>query len=228
MIEDSAPSANPVQTKPSDSSGVVAAAAGSIALPPRPRKQRAQARSETHSALVRAGVILVLERGWAATSVDAVVAQCGVPKGSFYHYFKSKDEFGYAVLASYQSYFLKRLQQWFGNPSERLTLSERFAGFLADAEAGMQRHGFRRGCLIGALGQEVASLHPEFRQRLEASLAQWDDVLARCLARSGIQGDCQSLAQAFWAGWEGAVLRAMLSQNAAPLRLAIKRFQASL
>ncbi|MFM9880591.1 MAG: TetR family transcriptional regulator C-terminal domain-containing protein [Burkholderiaceae bacterium] len=194
----------------------------------RSRKQRAQARDETRGTLVRAGLTLVLERGWSATSVDAVLAQCDVAKGSFYHYFKSKDDFGYAVLDSYQRYFLKRLNQWFGTPSDKLSLSARFAGFLADSEAGVLRYEFRRGCLIGALGQEVAGLHPEFRVRLEQSLAQWDDILARCLARSGIQGDCLSLAQAFWAGWEGAVLRSLLSHDVAPLRMAVRRFLASL
>lgn len=194
----------------------------------RSRRQRTQARDETRETLIRAGLELVLERGWAATSVDAVLAQCGVPKGSFYHYFKSKEDFGFVVLDSYQSFFLKRLNQWFGPASDKLKLSERFAGFLADSEAGVVRYEFRRGCLIGALGQEVAGLHAEFRLRLEKSLVQWDDVLARCLSRSGIQGDCQSLAQAFWAGWEGAVLRAMLSRDVAPLRMAVRRFQASL
>jgi TetR/AcrR family transcriptional repressor of nem operon len=200
-------------------------------LPRPPRKARRERevdRTSTRSRLVRAGLVLVLERGWSATSVDAVLAECHVPKGSFYHYFKSKEALGFAILDSYQAFFMARLNHWFGPDSPPSTLPERFAGFLAESEAGVERFGFRRGCLIGALGQELAGLHDAFRHRLEHALGEWDMVLARCLARCGIQGDCTGLAQAFWAGWEGAVLRCLLSRDVQPLRVAVKRFLASL
>ena len=132
------------------------------------------------------------------------------------------------MLGNYQSFFMKRLNRWFGPDTAPLGLNDRFAGFLGDSQAGMERHGYRRGCLIGALGQETAGLDNDFRVELERALTEWDAVLARCLARSGIQGDCMTLANAFWASWEGAVLRAMLSRDAESLRLAVKRFLASL
>jgi TetR/AcrR family transcriptional regulator, transcriptional repressor for nem operon len=193
-----------------------------------PSADQKRTRVSTREKLVRAGVVMVLERGWAGSSIDALVKQCGVPKGSFYHYFSSKDEFGYAVLDSYQAFFMQRLHRWFGPQSPSASMSERFAGFLADSQAGITAYDFRRGCLIGALGQEVAGLHDEFRQRLAKALNEWDEVLARCLARTGTQGDCLGLAQAFWASWEGAVLRAMLSHNPAALHVAVRRFLASL
>ena len=97
-------------------------------------------------------------------------------------------------------------------------------GFIADAELGMAQHGFRRGCLIGNLGQEMASLPPEFSDRLIAVLEDWQRATAACLKLAREAGqipahhDPDSLAAFFWIGWEGAVLRAKLERKAEPLR----------
>lgn len=194
------------------------------AAPTSLRGARALQREKTKQKLIHQGLVLVLERGWAGCGVDAVLKSCEVPKGSFYHYFASKDDFGYALLAHYQAFFLRRLARWFGPTSEATSLTACFEGFLAESEAGIARHGFRRGCLVGALGQEVAGLHDEFRQRLQQALGAWDEVLAGCLARHGVAGDTRALAQDFWARWEGAVLRALLARDSQPLRTAVHRF----
>ena len=194
------------------------------APPPSPRGARALQREATRQKLIHQGLVLVLERGWAGCGVDAVLKACEVPKGSFYHHFASKDDFGYAVLDHYQAFFMRRLARWFGPDSEATSLAGGFDGFLAESEAGIARHDFRRGCLVGALGQEVAGLHDEFRQRLHQALGAWDGVLAGCLSRHGVAGDTLALAQDFWARWEGAVLRALLARDSQPLRTAVQRF----
>lgn len=194
------------------------------AMPASLRGARALQREKTREKLVHQGLVLVLEKGWTGCGVDAVLKSCGVPKGSFYHHFASKDDFGYAVLAHYQAFFMRRLVRWFGPEADRLSLVACFDGFLAESEAGIARHGFRRGCLVGALGQEVAGLHDEFRRRLQQALGAWDEVLAGCLARHGVAGDTLALAQDFWARWEGAVLRTLLARDSQPLRAAVRRF----
>lgn len=200
----------------------------SKAAPPGLRGARALQRESTRDKLIHHGLVLVLERGWAGCGVDAVLKTCGVPKGSFYHYFASKDDFGYVVLAHYQAFFMARLERWFGPASGADSLVGCFDGFLAESGAGMARHGFRRGCLVGALGQEVAGLHDTFREHLLRALDAWDAVLAGCLARYGVAGDTLALAHDFWAHWEGAVLRAMLARDTQPLHAAVQRFVDSL
>ncbi len=206
-----------------------------IATPPpsaRPRRshaERGEQRQDTRERLLRAGIAAVLERGWAASGVDAVLRSAGVPKGSFYHYFPSKDDFGYAVIDAYQAYFLRRLARCFDDPAVRL--DAQLQAFLAESLEGMARHGWRRGCLIGALGQELAGLHEGFRVRLLDSLARWEEVLAAALARAQERGevaatlDAARAARGFWAAWEGAVLRARLARDGAPLRAAVEDFR---
>ncbi|ACY17268.1 TetR/AcrR family transcriptional regulator [Haliangium ochraceum] len=203
---------------------------------PRTRAQRRQAREDTRERLVRAGLAAVLESGWAATGVDKIVRAAEVPKGSFYHYFPSKDAFGLALLDSYQAYFLERLQRCFGQPDQEApstaapSLAQQLQAFLRESVAGMRRHRWRRGCLIGALGQELGGLKPAFRTRLDASLAAWEQRLAAAIGAAQERGEVAAdadparLARSFWAAWEGAVLRARLARSSDPLVLVIEDF----
>ena len=156
----------------------------------------------------------------------------GVPKGSFYHYFGSKSEFGLALIDRYAAYFAAKLDRWFLD--ERLDPLARLRGFVADAREGMRRFDFARGCLVGNLGQEIGALPEPFRARLSAVLADWERRTQACLEAAKAQGqiapqaDCAQLAAVFWIGWEGAVLRAKLERDAAPLDLYAETFFALL
>ena len=196
----------------------------------RSHAERHVSRDGTRERLVRAGVEAVLERGWAASGVDAVLRSAGVPKGSFYHYFTSKDAFGYAVLAGYQAFFMRRLARCFGAGAPA-TLAAQLDAFLAESLDGMARHGWRRGCLVGALGQELGGLHEGFRARLLDSLAAWEVLLAEAIAAAQARGevaaglDPSACARGFWTAWEGAVLRARLQRDGAPLAAAVADFR---
>jgi len=199
---------------------------------PRTHVERHNARSDTRAQLLRAGLDAVMENGWAATSVDKVLAAVGVPKGSFYHYFPSKDAFGFALLETYQAFFLRRLARCFGErPGGTVPgFTHGLAAFLSESAAGMRRYHWRRGCLVGTLGQEMAGLHDGFRARLDAAVAAWEAELATSIRAAQSRGelrpelDPERLARSFWAAWEGAVLRARLSRSAAPLVCAVEDF----
>lgn len=185
--------------------------------PPRAAEQMEASRAR----LLRAGVARLTERGFGAVGLEEVLGAVGVPKGSFYHYFGSKTEFGLALIDSYDGYFTAKLDRWFGDAA--LAPLDRLRGFVADARAGMARHAFTRGCLAGNLGQEVGALPEPFRARLVEVFEGWEARTAACLAAAREAGeiaadaDCARLAQVFWLGWEGAVLRAKLERDAAPL-----------
>jgi len=187
---------------------------------------------DTRSALVRAGVEILTAQGFLSTGIDQVLKKVGVPKGSFYHYFASKDDFGLAVIDAYGIYFAAKLGRWLGNPA-RAPL-DRLADFVADAKAGMERHQFRRGCLVGNMGQELGGSHDPFRDRLESVLSDWQRRVAACLHEAKAEGqicphiDCRRMAEFFWTGWEGAILRAKLTRSTAPMDLFADTFFALL
>lgn len=187
----------------------------------RSRSDRALARGDTRRALVWCGTELLTERGFQVTGIDEVLKRVGVPKGSFYHFFANKHEFGEAVIQNYVEYYARKMARIFDetalSPLARLRL------FVEDAKRGMLKYGYRRGCLIGNLGQELASLDDTFREQLEAVLVSWERRVASCLMNAiGVgelpaDSDAAALARFFWIGWEGAVLRAKLTRNAEPL-----------
>lgn len=184
---------------------------------------RSDGAADTRLRLVRAGVEVLTEKGFTATGIEEVLSRVGVPKGSFYHYFASKEAFGLAALEGYADYFARKLDRCLRDPGGSPLAG--LEGFMADAAAGMARHGYRRGCLVGNLGQEMSALPEAFRARLVAVFEDWEVRVWACLERARGVGeiapgsDCRRLAGLFWIGWEGAVLRARLERSAGPLRL---------
>lgn len=182
---------------------------------------RSAGRNDTRRALVWCGTELLTERGFQVTGIDEVLKRVGVPKGSFYHFFESKHAFGQAVIENYVQYYRKKMDRIFDNPA-RPPLG-RLRDFVEDAKRGMAKYAFRRGCLIGNLGQEMASLDDAFRERLEAVLLSWEERTTACLEDAIRQGelapgtDAQALSRFFWIGWEGAILRAKLTRTLEPL-----------
>lgn len=170
------------------------------------------------SKLLRTGVAILTEKGFSAVGIEEILSAASVPKGSFYHYFKSKDDFGLALIDAYADYFARKLDHWFEAPG-RAPL-QRLADFVGDAREGMARHDFRRGCLVGNLGQEMGVLAEPFRHRIAAVFTDWEMRTAMCLRAAQAAGqipqtvDCAQLAAFFWIGWEGAVLRAKLERRA--------------
>lgn len=191
-----------------------------------------RAHPDTQEALIRCGVEVLTEQGFVSTGIDGVLKRVGVPKGSFYHYFESKEAFGHTVLSQYADYFARKLERRLR--SDETSPLERLRLFTQDAQEGMARHDYRRGCLVGNLGQEVTLLPEGFDQRLEAILQDWQQRVADCLRLAQTQGelagdaDCDALAAFFWIGWEGAVQRARLVHGPAPLVLFRQEFFARL
>ena len=192
-----------------------------VALSPSRSSNRAATRTDTRNALVWCGTELLTERGFQITGIDEVLKRVGVPKGSFYYYFKSKDHFGHAVIDNYEAYYAKKMDSIFNDTSQ--TPLQRLVNFTVNAKNGMVKFDFKRGCLIGNLGQELAALNTQFRERLEGVLVSWEKRVAVCLSEAIDIGeiapgqDPQALSRFFWVGWEGAILRSKLMRSLEPI-----------
>lgn len=197
----------------------------------RPPKQR-EDHAETRDLLLRAGLEVLTEKGFSAAGLDEMLGRAGVPKGSFYHYFDSKEAFGLELIRHYGLFFARKLDRHLCDRTRPCL--ERLRSFVADAGEGMARHGFRRGCLIGNLGQEMGTLPESFRDRLRETFEDWQARFGACLIEAQHAGelapdaDAARLAAFFWIGWEGAVLRAKLERCAQPLDIFADGFFASL
>src|SRR3954470_21436633 len=158
--------------------------------------------------LLAAGLDLVQARGFAASGVKDITDAAGVPKGSFYAYFPSKESLAAAILEHYWSDIEMRLLPILdaeGRAQERI---RRFFHALADEhEAG----DFLLGCLIGRLSLELGGSSEPVQAELVRILDRWDDALTACV-RSGQRDDgdvradleAAELASMLIEAWEGA------------------------
>ena len=184
--------------------------------------------ADTKAHLIRVGLETLTEFGFSATGLDTILKKAGVPKGSFYHYFKSKEAFGIALVNAYDDYFITKLKKYLIDSNTPPL--ERLIHFTQSAIMGMQKYQYKRGCLVGNLNQELNHLSDEFKIRLLQSYVAWQQQVEQCLNEAQQQGtlaktvDTQLMSEYFWIGWEGAVMRAKLTQSSKPLTLYTEMF----
>ncbi len=174
---------------------------------------------EVRRRLLAAGLDLVHSRGFAASGVKDITDAAGVPKGSFYAYFPSKEAFAAAILDHYWSDIETRLLPILdadGSTQERIT---RFFHALGDEH---EADDFLLGCLVGNLSLELGGSSEPTRTELVRILDRWDHALTACV-RSGQTGDdvrrdldAAALAALLIEAWEGAALRGKVTRSRAP------------
>lgn len=173
--------------------------------------------------LLDTGLEVFLEKGYSATGINELLAKAGVPRGSFYHYFKSKEAFGLNIVDLYADQVTQMLVRNLGN--SKLPPLARIKALMDESSEGMAKSEFRKGCLIGNLGHEIEALPESFREKLMQVLSGWESSLEACLVEARDRGDipestdCSRVAELFWVGWEGAVFRSKLEQSCRPLEL---------
>jgi len=193
----------------------------------RPKKQSTDS-FDTRESLLRAGMLMLTETGFTRSGIDPILKSVGVPKGSFYHYFASKETFGLAVLERYRRYFEAKLDAFLLD--ETFPPLERLQRFAKDAQDAIVRHDFKRGCLVGNLEQESTHLSNVFRQQLQETYQSWQWRVAECLMHAQkadeitLQDSIENTSQAFWIGWEGAVHRSRLMKSTLPLSVFLDFF----
>jgi TetR/AcrR family transcriptional repressor of nem operon len=182
--------------------------------------------ASTREALVERAGDLFRERGFRATSIGDVVEHTGVPKGSLYHHFASKDLLGYAVLDRWRDEFRSRFLDPLGAADGPPPL-ERVTGFLEQFVEAQRTGACRGGCPFGTLAAEMADVHEGFRERLAAAFQGFADALGGTLRRAQAEGtlradaDAAALATFLLATLEGGVLLAKVHRATAALDTAV-------
>ena len=132
----------------------------------------------TRQHILDTGHRLVLHKGFSALGLLEILKACGVPKGSFYHYFPSKEAFGCELLQQYVDGYARKLDGLLsvpGNGNERLM--RYWDAWIADPADPAQ--GWADECLVVKLAAEVADLSEDMRRVLDAGVQR---LLARIAA----------------------------------------------
>lgn len=183
---------------------------------------------DMRSNMLRIGMAIFTQKGFHNVGLDELVQAAGMPKGSFYYYFKSKDAFVLEVIKNYGDYLALMLARHLEDASKPNI--ERLRSFCEDAIKGVKRYQFTRGCLIGNLGQEMGALDDAFRNLTHNVLKDWRQRVQECIEKAMEAGeidsrfDARELAEFFWSAWEGSVLCAKLERSTKPMETVVGLF----
>ncbi len=179
-------------------------------------------RTETRNELIKVGTEIISQHGFSTTGINAVLSTAGVPKGSFYYYFSSKEDFGLAVIDDSAQAYAERIDSFLSDSNySPLT---RIANYMKSSMANIEAGECKTGCLIGNLSQELCSQNEKFRARLDEVFRGWQRQFARCLDEAKGAGeiapdaDTERLAEYLLAGWQGAILRSKMCKTVAPMQ----------
>jgi len=172
--------------------------------------------------IIQVGLDIVLSRGFTATGVEAILKQANVPKGSFYNFFSSKEEFGLAIIDKFVAGREEVFAPIFSNDS--LPPLNRIRKSFETLSAIFEGDDCTKGCLLGNLGQEMSDQSENVRQRLEQSLQMWIRELTTLLLEAQeektIPADmnAEMLAENLISSFQGALLRSKVKKSPEPLR----------
>lgn len=171
--------------------------------------------------IIATGMEMVTRTGYASTGVDSVLKAAGVPKGSFYHHFGTKENFGLEVINLFAEDYARKLHFYLDD--QMIPPLKRIQNYFEHSIEHLGAENFSTGCLIGNLGQELAGQNERFRERLAEVFDDWLCLFAECLSEAQQTGelskelDSDALASFLLSGWEGAILRAKVMRSVEPL-----------
>lgn len=188
-------------------------------------KQRTTAREK----LLTAAQELMLERGYNATTVDDICTHAGVSKGSFYHFFDSKEGLGLATLEEYYNNGIARLMS--GPFTREEDPIRRLEGFLVQTEEySVELWG--QGCLLSTFAVDLGGTHPLIRQRVAEQFDRLAMELSRLFeplaSRDGEGPTSKDLATSYLVALEGSIVLARAFNQPSRIRTGLETFRGHL
>ena len=175
-------------------------------------------RLDKRDLILARGAEVMTRRGYHGAGVQEIVQAASVPKGSFYHYFASKEDFALQALQHVYGPRLQRYAQALANPAA--SPCERILGYYAElVEHFSRQEKLEYHCFIGSLSFEMAELSPSLGAEVDAILQRSADILQACLEEAQAQGelpaneDCRNLAGFIANAWQGALTRLKVASN---------------
>ena len=172
---------------------------------------------DTKQQLIRKGTKLFMHHSFQGTGINDVLKEAGVPKGSFYHFFPSKEDFALEVISSWVQRSAQVAEAAFRNSD--LNYLERTISFFQNLLGAIKQGEFRYGCLLGTIGQEMAANSEQLRQAVESGFADTWTALAECIAQGQKTGDInqaldpQTTARFIFSAMQGSIILAKVEKS---------------
>ena len=175
-------------------------------------------RPSAREGIVQAGLKCLVEKGFNAVGVQDITDTAGVPKGSFYNHFESKEALGVEIVERYGANQTRReiLTDPSVPPLQRLRRHfDRISALFAESH-------FKRNCILGGFSAELANQSETIRESLRKLYGQWTKDIEATIAEAQIKGEianktkASDLAAFLLDSYEGALLRARVERSRKP------------
>ncbi|RPM29632.1 TetR/AcrR family transcriptional regulator [Pseudomonas aeruginosa] len=170
--------------------------------------------------------VLIAGRGFTAVGLNEILQVANVPKGSFYHYFASKEAFGEALLESYFGDYMTQLETLLSCPGA--SAAQRLLSYWANWLETQATCDPKGKCLAVKLAAEVSDLSEPMRVVLRDGTERVINRLANAVNEAVIDGslpdttEARGLAAMLYQLWLGASLRAKITRDRVPLEAAFE------
>ncbi|TCK64569.1 TetR/AcrR family transcriptional regulator [Curtobacterium sp. PhB136] len=177
--------------------------------------------TDSRQAILDAGQRTIAHKGWAAVGLNELLTEAGVPRGSFYYYFKSKDVFGEAMMQEYFREYLADMDEIFER--QDLPAADRLLRYWQQWRETQSLDDCQGKCLAVKLGAEVSDLSEPMRIALKDGTTAIIERITRMITAGQTDGslaadiDAESTAQTLYDLWLGASVMAKIHRNTAAM-----------
>jgi TetR/AcrR family transcriptional regulator, transcriptional repressor for nem operon len=172
--------------------------------------------------ILEAGARIIHLKGFHNTGLQEILQAAGLPKGSFYNYFKNKEDFGLQLVDYFIDFFSSMVRPVLDDPT--ITPLEKIEKILDWFMEFFKSKDYAYGCPIGNLAQEMGDLSPTFRDKLKAAMEAMVDIYTGLLAEAQKQGllsqqiEVREAAYFLVSSWHGALIHMKAQKGLGPLQ----------
>ena len=176
---------------------------------------------KTKDNILAKGLSLFEAKGYNATGIQEIADAAEIPKGSFYNYFSSKEDFGVAVINFYTE---KHLLEWTTRINSNSQDNEKLIQVFLDITEDYDCSESQKGCLLGNLAAEISAASDKCRNALAVAIKSFKEVLIERIITGQANGEFttaiapERIADLIWNTWQGSLLELKVKKSIEPLQ----------
>lgn len=180
-------------------------------------------KTEVKDNILDVGVGIIIKKGYHNVGIQEILNEANIPKGSFYHYFKSKEDFGSQVIQHYNKTALDTLEKYVSDESK--PHKERLTAFFSEMSSFFISKEYCGGCLLGNSSIELSDTSEVFMNVVANEFDKLHTLFTKCIQEAQNNNEIKSdkpaedIAHFILNSWEGALLRMKSSKNAKSLEI---------
>ena len=165
---------------------------------------------------------MLISQGYHGTGLKEILDSVKIPKGSFYNYFSSKEDFGSEVIQHYIEPFILRLSVYLQKPE--LDALSALQLYLQELIGDLEKAEYKGGCLLGNMMGEIGDTSEICRDSLQSAVKRYRDLYTQALTRAQQQGhvrtdkSAEKMADLLLNAFRGALLRMKIEKSTGPLK----------